>query len=146
KVPTSEVGSRNDLHGLADMDGWPEMAAEVDKVWMSLTPAERSRAVVYTQNYGEASALDLFCRAPGIRVVGRHNNWWLWGPGSWDGSVAVVVGDVPESVTSSFGSFTVVKQLDLAYAVPEEAHAPIAVARGLNKPVSAFWSSTRRIE
>ena len=145
-VPTSEVGSKNDLHGLADMNGWPEMAREVDKVWISLPVAERSRAVVYTQNYGEASALEFFCKAPGLRVVGRQNNWWLWGPGGWDGAVAVVVGDVPASVSSRFSSFTVVRRLDLAYATPEEAHANIAVARGLKVPVSVFWKESRRIE
>lgn len=146
EVPNSEVGPKNDLMGLADMYGWPEMAAAVDRVWVRLTPEERRRAVVFTHNYGQASAIDFFSRAPGLKVVGRHNNWWLWGPGAWDGEVAVLVGEVPPTVRESFESVELVSRLNSRYAMPEEARAPIWLARGLRKPVSAFWSASRRLD
>lgn len=146
QVPSSEVGAKNDLEGLADMNGWPEMAAEVERVWLSLPPEERRHAVVLCNNYGEASAIDLLKRHPEMKVVGRHNNWWLWGPGNWDGSVAVVVGEVPPSLRSSFSSYQVVKRLSLSWAVPEEARAEVAVARGLNGSVRKFWADNKRIE
>jgi hypothetical protein len=146
QVPSSEVGAKNNLEGLADMNGWPEMTAEVERVWSSLPAEERSRAVVICNNYGEASAIDLMKRHPDMKVAGRHNNWWLWGPGQWDGTVALVVGEVPDSFKASFGSFTPVSRMKLKWAVPEEASAPIAVARGLKGSVPVFWNKIRRIE
>lgn len=146
QVPSSEVGAKNNLEGLADMNGWPEMAREVERVWLSLPTEERRRAVVLCNNYGEASAIDLLKKHPEMKVVGRHNNWWLWGPGEWDGSVAILVGEAPPSVRSSFRSVTPVKRLALEWAVPEEATAEVIVVRGLRVPVRTFWSSIKRIE
>jgi hypothetical protein len=41
----------------ADMLGWDEMAADVAKVWNSLTPEQQKQTMIYADNYGEAGAL-----------------------------------------------------------------------------------------
>ena len=40
--------------------GWPAFAATVADVYATLPPAERARAVVVTQNYGQAGAIDRY--------------------------------------------------------------------------------------
>lgn len=146
KIPESEVGRTNDLKGLADMNGWPEMAEEVDRVIKTLSPSEQREVYVYTHNYGEAAAIQKFSKIKGLHVIGRHNQYWHWGPGSWNGKVAVVVGEVPARILSDFESVSLVKRLDLEYAVPEESTAPIRIARNLKVPVSKFWAQSKRIE
>ena len=50
----------------ADRFGWPELANTVKQAYDTLTPAEQSEACVYTANYGEAAAVDLFGPALGL--------------------------------------------------------------------------------
>ncbi|MEZ5163475.1 MAG: hypothetical protein R2688_06935 [Fimbriimonadaceae bacterium] len=142
--PAAERGLKSPMQGFADMFGWREMAQSAQSVWESLPPDERSNTPILGMNYGEAAALEQFCHGP--QVIGLHNNFWLWGPGEWDGSSLILVGGVPESVKDDFESFEIVDRLDNPHAVPEEAHAPIAIARGLKVSVKDFWRKHRHIE
>lgn len=83
-TPSSEENLRMGAlpQQFADMFGWEALAAKVAAIVRELTPEERSRAVIYARNYGEAGALELFAARYGLpRVVCPHNNYWLWGPG-----------------------------------------------------------------
>ena len=62
--------------------GWPELVHDVHRVWYSLPAATRSRAVIFTNNYGEAGAINELGRGDGLPVAvsGQNNEWW-WGPG-----------------------------------------------------------------
>ncbi|MGH9617936.1 MAG: glycosyltransferase family 39 protein, partial [Acidobacteriaceae bacterium] len=44
----------------ADRFGWQAMVAEVSRIYDSLSPADRAKAGIFCQNYGEAGAIDLF--------------------------------------------------------------------------------------
>jgi len=50
---------------MADRFGWREMAEEVARIHRSLPPADRARAAIFGQNYGQAGAIDLFGPALG---------------------------------------------------------------------------------
>jgi hypothetical protein len=64
---------------LADRIGWEDKVALVVRAYQGLAPAERSRAIVYAGNYGQAGALELLGRPHGItRVVCGHNTYYLW--------------------------------------------------------------------
>ena len=64
KQETHELG-RLPQH-FADMFGWPELAAEVAKVYRSLPEEERNRACIFADNYGEAGAIWLFGKEYGL--------------------------------------------------------------------------------
>ena len=83
----------------ADMHGWPELAATVGRVYESLSPTERSQAVVFTGNYGEASAVAFF--APNVPVISQHNQYWLWGTRGYSGNVLIQVGGTCFAPTNS---------------------------------------------
>jgi hypothetical protein len=139
--PAAERGPKSPIQGFADMFGWSEMASRVSQAVDSLPPVDRGRAYVFGSNYGQASALWFF----GVdRVIGTHNAWWTWGPGRWDGSVLVGVGTLPDEAL--FDRLEVVDRLSHPLAAPEEATAPIWIARGLRVPVAEFWARTRRLE
>lgn len=147
-LPAAERGKKSPLQGHADMFGWPEMAAAAREVWLSLPEAERARTPVFGVNYGQSSAVWFFNKdnqsAP--KVIGRHNNWWLWGPGDWDGQTLIIVGDPPDAFKTQFATYKTVRTLDHPYAVPEEATAPVSVARGLKVPVQDFWAQIKHFQ
>jgi len=124
----------------ADMHGWPQMAAKVAKVYWSLSPAERAKAVFFGNNYGEAAAIDVLGRPLGLPpAISGHNNYFLWGPRGHDGSVVIIIGGSREHYASLFHSFEVAGQIDDPYAMPYETNQPIYVLRGMKTPLAAYW-------
>ena len=63
----------------ADEFGWPGLAHAVERASATLTPEERAHAAIYTQNYGEAGAVDFFGTEVPPAISG-HKNYYLWGP------------------------------------------------------------------
>ena|GEM_PF-4661195 len=70
----------------ADMHGRPQLAGTVQRVYDKLTPAERAKAVVFAQNYGEASAVAFFTHIP---VISGRNQYYLWGTPGKTGDVMI---------------------------------------------------------
>jgi len=128
----------------ADMYGWDELVAEVGKAFARLTPEEKKRAVVFGQNYGEAGAIDVLGRKLGLpAAVSGHNNYGLWGPGKWDGSVVIIIGGDRPDNAAFFDSVEVVGTWDHPYAMPYERHLDISIGRGLKSPPQAVWAQLR---
>ena len=50
---------------LAESIGWPQLVSTVRTVWTSLPPRQRASAVIFTSNYGEASAINELGRGTG---------------------------------------------------------------------------------
>ncbi len=145
-IPSSETGPKSPIQGHADMFGWQEMASTTKQVWQSLPEKQRVSTPIFGSNYGEASALAHFIKDTKISIIGRHNNWWLWGPRNWDGKSLIIVGNLPIEIQNQFESYKVVKTLNNQYAVPEEANAPIIHATNLKIPVSEFWKQVKLIQ
>lgn len=129
----------------ADMFGWREMAADVEAVWRTLSPADQARAVVFGQNYGEAAAIDVFGHGLPPAISG-HNNYYLWGPRGHDGSVIVVIGGNRKEMEGQFQSVTLAGHIDTPYAMPYETDKPIYILRGAKTPLPAMWPSLKHFE
>jgi hypothetical protein len=75
--------------------GWPQFTAQVARAFDSLPLQERKESGIFTSNYGEAGALDVFGQAYGLpRPLSGHNDYWLWGPGASGDHVVLAVGAV----------------------------------------------------
>ncbi len=134
----------------ADMFGWPELVAGVAQVYRSLPPGERERAVVYGDNYGVASAVEILGPAhglpPGIAVSG-HNSWSLWGVPPGRGDPLIVVGSSPAALSRVYGACEVAARLPHdPYVMPREDAQPIAVCRGAREPVPLLLAQLRHFE
>jgi hypothetical protein len=82
---------------LGDRFGWDTMTATVARVYAGLPVQERSHACIFTVNYGEAGALNLFGPRDHLPpAISGHNNYYFWGPGTCDGSVLIAVGILPQ--------------------------------------------------
>jgi 4-amino-4-deoxy-L-arabinose transferase-like glycosyltransferase len=132
---------------LAGMLGWREMAAKVAAVYNALPGDERARAVFYGRDYGEAAALDLY--GPALRgppVVAAHNNYYLWGPKGFDGSVVIVMDGDVRPLMQNYRSIQVVGHIDSPFAQTWEAHMPIYVLRGPRVPLRTLWPKLKWYE
>ncbi len=80
--PKTEVRHEGPLEQrLGDQFGWPELVADVAKIYRSLPPEERSRTGIFASNYGEAGALNVFGPALGLPApICAHQNHYFWGP------------------------------------------------------------------
>jgi hypothetical protein len=127
----------------ADMHGWPQLAATVQRVHDALPPQERSHAIVFAQNYGEASAIAFFTKIP---VISGHNQYYLWGT---HGNNANVMIDINGACWQSFHlyrSARVVTTFSNPYGMPYEDGMPIAVCRGITQPIAKLWPQAKHYE
>jgi hypothetical protein len=94
----------------ADMLGWDEMAADVGKVWNSLTPEQQKHTEVYADNYGEAGALHHYHQQYGFPdVISLDSSFALWAPDDFNCQYLIYVDDRGggnvESFKSQVGSY-----------------------------------------
>ena len=149
--PSASSGEHQTLGRLpqhfADMHGWPQMAAKVAKVYWSLPPADRAKAVFFGHNYGEAAAIDVFGRPLGLPpAISGHNNYYLWGPRGHDGSVVILIGGDRDYMAKEFRRVDVAGHIAAPYAMPYEPDQPIYVLRGLKVPLASRWPEEKHYE
>ncbi|MBV8530805.1 MAG: glycosyltransferase family 39 protein [Candidatus Eremiobacteraeota bacterium] len=120
----------------ADMHGWPQLAATVERVYNALTPAERAQAVVFAQNYGEASAVAFFTTVP---VISGHNQYYLWGTLGKSGDVLIDIDGHCMQKLHLYRSATKAATFSNPYVMPYENDMPIYVCRGITRPLLSVW-------
>ncbi len=128
----------------ADQHGWPELAASIASVYNELPVAERERACVFAQNYGEAGAVDLFGPALGLPpAISGHNSYHLWGPRDCTGEVLVILGGDEEEMRGAFDSLDRAGIFTCIDCMPYENNRPIWIGRGLHPPLGELWPKLR---
>jgi 4-amino-4-deoxy-L-arabinose transferase-like glycosyltransferase len=131
---------------VANQVGWPQFVATVEGVVAALPADERAHAVILTNDYSEASPLELL--GSGLPpVYSGHNAFWDWGPPSADRTVVVHVGDWrPVDWTQFFVGCHVVAQIDNGLGIPNgEQGTAVSVCSGLRAPWTTLWPSLRTI-
>jgi hypothetical protein len=96
-LPPADIGWDPDLR---ETVGWPQFVRTVDAVWTSLPSSQRARAVIFTNNYGEAAAINELGRGMELpTAVGTQNSEWWWGPGNPHATTIVAVTPGPADGT-----------------------------------------------
>ena len=122
--------------------GWPTFAATVGRVWNELPQSERSTAVVYASNYGEAGAIARYGRAHGIpRAYSGHNAFWRFGRPPDGAHPIIVVGyHHREALRGEFRGCVLSARIDNGVAVDnEEQGAPIWTCATTTEAWSRLW-------
>lgn len=123
----------------ADRFGWPEMAAEVARVYHALPAHDRECAAIFGQNYGQAGAVDLFGPELGLpQAISGHLTYWHWGPGNATGEVVIVLDDDRETLERYFESVELAGRVEHPYSMPYE-HFDVWVCRDLKIPMAELW-------
>jgi hypothetical protein len=129
---------------MADRFGWREMAAEVARIHRSLPPADRARAAIFGQNYGQAGAIDLFGPALGLPpALSGHLSYFLWGPHGYTGEVMIVMDDERATLERLFRSVQLAGHVEHPYSMPYQ-HFDVFVCRGLRMPLAELWPRLKR--
>jgi 4-amino-4-deoxy-L-arabinose transferase-like glycosyltransferase len=132
--------------------GWPELADSVARAVNQLSPAERSRAVVYTYNYGQAAALQRYGPARSLPpAYSGHNGFANWGPPPDSADIAILVdgfrrtdpGDVPEWTRQGCQTLTRAGTVETPAATRERGK-PIWICQ-LREPWSLLWPQLTRL-
>ncbi|WP_090803365.1 glycosyltransferase family 39 protein [Asanoa ishikariensis] len=133
KTPIADVNQ-----GTSDQIGWPVYVEQIASVYDSLPPADRSRTVILTANYGEAGALDRY--GVGLPAVySGHNELWYRGGPPADATVVVAVG-FGAPLGALFGSCQVAHDLDNGVDIPnEEQDNDVRVCRDPVSPWTVLW-------
>jgi hypothetical protein len=147
EVPRSEhghIGAALPQH-YADEFGWPEMVATVSRVYHSLPEEEQRETAIFTDNYGEAGAIDFFGPQYGLpKAICPHQNYFLWGPRGYTGEIIILVGSAHiEEARKVLQSVEPVANLDNPYALPNETR-PILLGRGLKPNLQELWPQLKK--
>lgn len=141
EAPQEERSQRVELpQPFADRFGWENLVATVARVYHSLPADERAGVAIFTNNYGEAGAIDFFGPPHGLPpAASGHNNYWLWGPGSATGDVAITVGVPRDRLEAIFEEVTQADLIVSPFAVAFETNLPVYVCRHLKRPLRELW-------
>jgi len=128
----------------ADMFGWKEMADSVSEVYLTLSPSERNKTVIFAQNYGEAGAIDFFRKDfPLPRVLCGHNTYWYWGPGDTSFTTIIVIGGNKDDLLKTCTTVIQAGMTHCKYSMPYENNLPIYICRGVKIPFAKIWKRVR---
>jgi hypothetical protein len=124
----------------ADRFGWHEMVEKVAGIYNGLPPQERAITGVLADNYGEASAINLFGPKHGLPVaISGHQSYWLWGPHGYTGQEMILItGESLAALRPYYASCEVMATLDHPLAMPWE-HKNVYLCRGRIRPYQADW-------
>jgi len=126
--------------------GWPELVRTVARVRDSLPAADRDRAIVFTENYGEAGAIDRFGSSLGIpRAYSGHNAYWRFGQPPDGGAPVIVLGY--EGTPPNFVGCRRAATIDDGVGVEnEEQGGTVWVCAQPEGPWSQLWPRLRHLD
>jgi hypothetical protein len=139
-APKTEVHHEGPLPQIfGDQFGWPELVAEVARIYHELPPDERAKAAIFAGNYGEAGAIDLFGPRYGLpAAISGHQTYFLWGPRGATGEIVIVLQVPREALEPIFASVEEAGRHSHPWGMVEE-NGPIHLCRGLKMPLEELW-------
>ena len=139
-----EVGQALLLLPLAHRMGSRELVDAVGRVHAALPPEERRDAILLTEGYPSAGALELFGGTNSPPVYSPHNNYFLWGPPPADHGTVIAVGFEPEQLQAWFARVEVIARNPCRYCMGWRQQMPIALARDPRRSLHDEWPALRR--
>ncbi|MEV7965875.1 glycosyltransferase family 39 protein [Sphaerisporangium sp. NPDC088356] len=127
--------------------GWPTLASTVADTWDQIPSEQRSRAVVFAQNYGEAAAIARYGPEHGVPAAySAHMSYFEWGPpaDSADGPVVLVYYKDNLRLPRLFGDCRPARPVDLGFELGNELQDDVVqLCTGPHAPWSTLWPMLR---
>ncbi|HEY1938515.1 MAG TPA: glycosyltransferase family 39 protein [Candidatus Angelobacter sp.] len=130
----------------ADQFGWPEMVEKVARVYNSLPQEERARTAIFSNGWGEAAAVDFYGPKYGLpQAISKHNSYWIWGPGKYDGSTMIILRSNGRHDREFFQSVQAVAHVEHPYARRDEFF-DILLCRGPKAKLQDIWPKLKQFD
>jgi hypothetical protein len=152
-LPAADIGWTYTVNQApAESIGWPQLVGSVRTVWTALPPRQRTSAVIFASNYGEAGAINELGRGTGLpAAVSGDNSYWWWGPGNPQASTVVAVTPGPVDGTGYaaylrqfFTSVRLAATLSNPYGIHnQEWGGHVYVCTGPRQPWAQMWPRLR---
>lgn len=147
-LPPADVSVVNPINKeQGEQIGWPRLVAAVARGWAEIPAQDRRRAVVFTQNYGQAGAIDHYGPDHGLPAAySGHMSYADWGPppDSADGPVLLVRQAGGRGAERFFTGCREVARVDNGVGVDnEEQGSVVALCSGTVEPWSTLWPRLR---
>lgn len=105
----------------ADEFGWEEMVREVARAYDALTPEEQAKVGIFSNNWGDAAAIDFFGPKYGLPpAISKNDQYWLWGPRGCTGEIVLIVHSGGQHDREFFASVEKVGRVQSRYSRPDE--------------------------
>jgi hypothetical protein len=125
--------------------GWPRFAETVSTAWRRIPAVEQRRTAIFTQNYGEAGAIDILGESRGLpRAFSGHNGFSEWGiPPASDGQALVIGFDDPADAKPFFDRCRRLATVDNGVGLMnDEQGLPVLFCR-VTAPWAVLWPKLR---
>jgi hypothetical protein len=130
----------------ADEFGWQEMVEKVARVYNSLSPEERARTAIFSNGWGEAAAVDFYGPRYGLpQAISKHNSYWVWGPGKYDGSTMIILRSGGRDEPEYFQSVQVAEHVEHPFARHDE-YFDIYLCRGPKFDLRQVWPRLKQFD
>lgn len=127
----------------ANMFGWEEQVSELAKIYhQSFSIEEKKHCVVWTQNYGEASAILYYRDKHKLpKPICKQGSFWLWGSGDNDAQIALCIGLEKPFLQNFYNEVQEIKRLKFPYVIQEEYNIPIMICFDPKISLVDFWKN-----
>lgn len=126
----------------ADMFGWEEQVQLVANVYHSLPENEKSTAIIWAENYGEASAIQILGKKHNLPApICFSGSFYHWSHVDKEGEVFITIGLEVDFMKEVFEKVEVVQLIRHPLAIAEENGIPLCICRKPKKPIKEFWKT-----
>ncbi len=130
----------------ADEFGWREMVREVARVYHALPPEEQGRVTIFSNNWGDAAAVDFFGPGYGLpHAICNQDSYWDWGPRDCRGDTVIVLHSDGVGDREHFASVEAAGRVRHPYSRRDEWF-DIYVCRGLRFDLRKAWAGMRQFD
>jgi 4-amino-4-deoxy-L-arabinose transferase-like glycosyltransferase len=143
-LPVEQSGTFDATGEVGETVGWTSLIDDIGSVYESIPPGERDGAVVFTDSYGEAGAVDVLGPGRGLPAAASgHNNYWLWGPPDDHGPI-IGVGSVGPLLELICPDLAEVAMLGNPYGVENEVVGkPVLLCMDPQGQLADIWDEAR---
>jgi len=142
-----EVGTNPIPYHLANRTHWKAFVATVAQVVEALEPAQRSDAILLTDYFGHAGALEYYGREHRLPpVYSSMTGYFLWGPPEHSPQTVIAIGIDDAFLEARFERVTVAAVFRCDYCPPVVDDLPIRIASFPEKPFPELWAELGRLE
>jgi hypothetical protein len=123
----------------ADEFGWEEMVREVARIYHSLPAEEQARTAIFSNSWGSAAAVDFYGPRYGLpQAISKHNSYWIWGPGKYDGSAMIILNSDGRGDREHFQTVEAAGRVEHPYSRRDEYYT-IWLCRGPKFNLQTAW-------